>query len=82
MRSDHLDHSDFPSGVSKDKCHDSKQIMFGTATSLESKDVYEDAVIENYGIPVVITDVLVRKHKITGINIYTNHLDSIRTKEN
>ena len=36
----------------------------------EFEDVYEDVVIENYGIPVVITDVLVRKHKSTGINMY------------
>ncbi|MDO8725562.1 MAG: hypothetical protein Q7J35_05805 [Candidatus Methanoperedens sp.] len=47
----------------------------------EFQDVYEDVVIENYGIPVVITDVLVRKHKITGRNIYINHPDSIHKIE-
>jgi Mor family transcriptional regulator len=41
------------------------------------EDVYEDVVIENYGIPVVITDVLVRKQKSMGRNIYINHPDSI-----
>ncbi len=45
------------------------------------EDVYEDVVIENYGIPVVITDVLVRKHKSTGRNIYINHPDSIHKIE-
>ena len=43
----------------------------------EFEDVYDAVVIENYGIPVVITDVLVRKHKSTGRNIYINHPDSI-----
>jgi len=47
----------------------------------EFKDVYEDVVIESYGIPVVITDVLVRKHKTTGRNIYINHPDSIHKIE-
>jgi hypothetical protein len=47
----------------------------------EFEDVYEDVVIENYGIPVVITDVLVRKHKTTGRNIYINHPDSIHKIE-
>ncbi len=47
----------------------------------EFEDVYEDVVIENYGIPVVITDVLVRKHKSTGRNIYINHPDSIHKIE-
>lgn len=47
----------------------------------EFKDVYEAVVIENYGIPVVITDVLVRKHKSTGRNIYINHPDSIHKIE-
>jgi hypothetical protein len=39
----------------------------------EFEDVYENVVIENYGIPVVITDTLVRKHKSTGRNVYINH---------
>ena len=43
--------------------------------------MYEDVVIENYGIPVVITDVLVRKHKSTGRNMYINHPDSIHKIE-
>jgi len=47
----------------------------------EFEDVYEDVVIENYGIPVVIIDVLVRKHKSTGRNIYINHPDSIHKIE-
>lgn len=47
----------------------------------EFEDVYEAVVIENYGIPVVITDVLVRKHKSTGRNIYINHPDSIHKVE-
>lgn len=47
----------------------------------EFENVYEDVVIENYGIPVVITDVLVRKHKSTGRNIYINHPDSIHKIE-
>ncbi len=47
----------------------------------EFEDVYEDVVIESYGIPVVITDVLVRKHKTTGRNIYINHPDSINKVE-
>ena len=47
----------------------------------EFKEVYEDVVIENYGIPIVFTDVLVRKHKSTGRNIYFNHLDSIQKIE-
>ena len=47
----------------------------------EFEDVYEAVVIENYGIPVVITDVLVRKHKSTGRNIYINHPDSIHKIE-
>ncbi len=47
----------------------------------EYEDVYEDVVIESYGIPVVITDVLVRKHKTTGRNIYINHPDSIHKIE-
>jgi len=46
----------------------------------EYEDVYEDVVIENYGIPVVITDVLVRKHN-TGRKIYINHPDSIHKIE-
>lgn len=49
--------------------------------NVEFEDVYEDVVIENYGIPVVITDVLVRKHKITGRKIYINHPDSIHKIE-
>ena len=47
----------------------------------EFKDVYEDVVIENYGIPVVITDVLVRKHCVTGRKMYINHPDSIHKIE-
>jgi len=47
----------------------------------EYEDVYEDVVIENYGIPVVITDVLVRKHKSTGRKMYINHPDSINKIE-
>ena len=47
----------------------------------EFENVYEDVVIENYGIPVVITDVLVRKHKTTGKKIYINHTDSIHKVE-
>ena len=47
----------------------------------EFENVYEDVVIENYGIPVVITDVLVRKHKTTGKKIYINHKDSIHKVE-
>jgi len=41
------------------------------------EEIYEDVVIDTYGIPVVITDVLVLKHKNTGRNIYINHPDSI-----
>ena len=47
----------------------------------EFEDVYEDVVIENYGILVVITDVLVRKHKSTGKKMYINHPDSIHKIE-
>jgi hypothetical protein len=47
----------------------------------EFEDIYEDVVIENYGIPVVITDVLVRKHKSTGKRMYINHPDSIHKIE-
>jgi len=47
----------------------------------EFEDIYEDVVIENYNIPVVITDVLVRKHKNTGRKIYLNHPDSIHKIE-
>jgi len=46
------------------------------------EEVYEDVVIENYGIPIVFTDVFVRKHKSTGRNIYLNHPDSIHKIEN
>nr|QNO46744.1 hypothetical protein EIOBDEGA_00032 [Methanosarcinales archaeon ANME-2c ERB4] len=46
-------------------------------TDDEFEDVYEDVVIENCGIPVVITDVLVRKHRSTGRKLYINHPDSI-----
>jgi len=44
----------------------------------EFEEVYEDVVIENYGIPIVFTDVLVRKHKSTGRNISFIHPDSIQ----
>ena len=47
----------------------------------EFEEVYEDVVIENYGFPIVFTDVLVRKHKSTGRNIYFNHPDSIHKIE-
>ena len=47
----------------------------------EFEEVYEDVVIENYSIPIVFTDVLVRKHKSTGTNIFFNHLDSIHKIE-
>ncbi len=47
----------------------------------EFEDVYEAVVIENYGIPIVITDILVRKHKSTGRKIYINHPDSIHKIE-
>ncbi len=46
-------------------------------TDDEFEEVYEDVVIENCGIPVVITDVLVRKHRSTGRKLYINHPDSI-----
>jgi len=49
--------------------------------NIEYEDVYEDVVIENHGIPVVITDVLVRKHNNTGRKIYINHPDSIHKIE-
>jgi len=50
-------------------------------TDDEFEDIYEDVVIENYGIPVVITDVLVRKHRSTGRKLYINHPDSIHRIE-
>lgn len=48
----------------------------------EYNDAYEDVIIENYGIQVVITNVLVRKYKNTGRKIYFNHPDSIYKIEN
>lgn len=50
-------------------------------TDDEFEDLYEDVVIENYGIPVVIADVLVRKHRSTGRKLYINHPDSIHRIE-
>lgn len=47
----------------------------------EFMNVYEDVIIDSYDVPVVITGVLVRKHKATGRNIYINHPDSIRKIE-
>ena len=49
--------------------------------NVEYKDIYEDVVIENDDKPVIITDVLVRKHIRSGINIYINHPDSIQKIE-
>jgi len=49
--------------------------------NVEYKDIYEDVVIENDDRPVIITDVLVRKHIRSGINIYINHPDSIQKIE-
>nr|QNO47461.1 hypothetical protein IILFPGFB_00034 [Methanosarcinales archaeon ANME-2c ERB4] len=50
-------------------------------TDDEFEDLYEDVVIDSYGIPVVITDVLVRKHKSTGRKLYINHPNSIHRIE-
>ena len=50
-------------------------------TDDEFEDMYEDVVIDSYGIPVVITDVLVRKHRSTGRKLYINHPDSIHRIE-
>ena len=49
--------------------------------TMENTEEFEDVVIENYNIPVVITDVLVRKHKTMGRKIYLNHPDSIHKIE-
>jgi hypothetical protein len=47
----------------------------------EYEDIYEDVIIYNYGIPVIIADVLVRKHKSSDRKIYFNHPDSIKKIE-
>jgi len=49
--------------------------------NVEYKDIYEDVVIENDNNPVIIKDVLVRKHISSGRNIYINHPDSIQKIE-
>lgn len=48
----------------------------------EYEDIYEDVVIKNNDVPIIITGVLVRKHISTGRNIYINHPDSIHKIEN